>query len=78
MNGVSFSLFVIDKRRAINNKYRIRESTLIISGLLGPFGALAGMEILRHKTRKLKFKSIYVFLIIHLILIFYVVWNYII
>lgn len=69
LNGISFLLFGMDKGKAVKGRYRISEQTLLISGLFGPFGAAAGMEIFRHKTRKLKFKLIYLFLIIHLVLI---------
>ncbi|MDR1954785.1 MAG: DUF1294 domain-containing protein [Candidatus Methanoplasma sp.] len=76
LNGVSFFLFWSDKRKAIKDRYRIKESTLIISGVIGPFGAFAGMRIFRHKTRKTKFKLIYLFMILHLILIAYLIWKY--
>ena len=76
LNGISFFLFGTDKRRAVEDRHRIRESTLIVSGLFGPFGALAGMKLFRHKTRKPLFKVIYVFLVIHLALIFALVWEF--
>jgi uncharacterized membrane protein YsdA (DUF1294 family) len=53
------------------DRYRIKESTLLISGLLGPFGALAGMKLFRHKTRKMKFKAAYIFLLIHIVLFYF-------
>jgi len=76
LNSISFFMFGFDKQRAVKNEYRIRESTLIILGLLGPFGALAGMKVFRHKTRKIKFKLIYLFLAMHVILIIYLAWKF--
>jgi len=76
LNIISFALFGADKRKAIKNEYRIRESTLLISGLLGPFGAIAGIKLFRHKTKKRKFKVIYLFLILHLILIFIILKHF--
>jgi len=76
LNIMSFALFGADKRKAVKNEYRTRESTLIISGFLGPFGALTGIKIFRHKTRKRKFKVIYLFLILHLILIFIIIRHF--
>ncbi|MDR2698708.1 MAG: DUF1294 domain-containing protein [Candidatus Methanoplasma sp.] len=75
LNGVAFFLYWADKRKATGGKYRISESTLLISGLLGPFGALAGMKVFRHKTRKTKFKLIYLFAAVHLVLIAFIVWK---
>ncbi|MCL2295496.1 MAG: DUF1294 domain-containing protein [Methanomassiliicoccaceae archaeon] len=70
LNGISFFLFGADKQKAIKGNYRISESALIGSGLIGPIGALAGMKVFRHKARKPKFKVIYLFLIVHLVLFF--------
>ncbi len=75
LNGIAFFIYGVDKRKAVKEKYRIKESTLIWIGLIGPFGALAGMKVFRHKTRKSKFKLIYLFVILHLILIGFIVWK---
>lgn len=49
-------LMLVDKIKAKKNLWRIRESTLILSAVLGgSLGALAGMYTFRHKTRHLKF-----------------------
>lgn len=57
VNAITFALYFSDKRRAINNKYRIREKTLIMFTLfLGGLGALLAILFLRHKTKKRKFK----------------------
>lgn len=54
-NIVSFALFTIDKRKAVKNKWRIPEATLILSSVFGIFGGFCGMYIVRHKTKKPKF-----------------------
>lgn len=56
VNAASFFLMLTDKIRARKNKWRIRESTLILSAAVGgSVGALLGMYTLRHKTKHLKF-----------------------
>lgn len=53
---VTFILWGLDKFRARAGWWRISEQTLITLVCLGgAFGALAGMLIFRHKTRKPKF-----------------------
>ena len=55
-NIVTFSIYGIDKNKAPKNKWRIKESTLIICAfLIGGIGALLGMCVFRHKTNHLKF-----------------------
>ncbi|MCL2318018.1 MAG: DUF1294 domain-containing protein [Methanomassiliicoccaceae archaeon] len=76
LNGVSFFLFASDKKKAVNNEFRIKESTLLISGFLGPFGAVDGMRVFRHKTKKRKFYLIYVFLILHTAAIIFIFWKF--
>ena len=53
MNAVSFLAFWLDKRYAVRQKWRIKESTLFaISILFGALGAVLGMLLFRHKTKK--------------------------
>lgn len=55
-NLVAFALCFADKKRAIKGQWRVKESTLMVTGLLGgAFGLLLGMGLLRHKTKHLKF-----------------------
>ena len=59
INIISFILMFIDKRKAIHNKWRIPESTLLLTSIIGGFiGIILGMHLFKHKTRKLKFKII--------------------
>ena len=74
LNIIAFLSYVWDKHKAKNDQWRTRESTLIILAFFGPFGATAGMLTVRHKTQKLKFKLVYIFLILHIIAIAYLVY----
>jgi uncharacterized membrane protein YsdA (DUF1294 family) len=74
LNWTAFYVFGADKRKAVRGKYRISERTLIILGLFGPFGALAGMKTFRHKTQNTKFKAIYLFAVMHLIFMALILW----
>ena len=56
VNLTAFALFGIDKHRAKKKRWRIPESALILSAVLGgSIGALGGMLLFRHKTRKPRF-----------------------
>ena len=70
INILSFILYGIDKLKAIKKKERISEKTLILIGILGAsIGSLIGMNLFRHKTKKLKFIiSLPLILIIHIII----------
>jgi uncharacterized membrane protein YsdA (DUF1294 family) len=74
LNILAFISFVWDKHKAKEDMWRTRESTLLLFALFGPFGATAGMLAVRHKTQKLKFKLVYVFLVIHIIIIAYLAY----
>ena len=57
VNLVAFFQIVLDKRRSIRKQFRIPEIRLAAPVLLyGIFGLVAGMVIMRHKTRKRSFK----------------------
>jgi len=56
INAAAFLLMLIDKQKAKKNRWRIPESTLMLSAALGgSIGALVGMYTFRHKTKHLKF-----------------------
>ncbi len=73
LNAVALLMYVRDKHKAREGEWRTKESTLLLAALIGPFGALAGMKLARHKTRKLKFKLVYLFLVLHILAIAYLV-----
>lgn len=55
MNVITFSLFVVDKRRAESGDFRNRipEGTLIgLSFLGGSLGGILAMRLVRHKTKR--------------------------
>ena len=57
MSVLAFLAFGMDKVYAKSRKWRIRESTLLtLSVLFGAVGAFFGMQVFRHKTRKLRFR----------------------
>ena len=56
VNAAAFLLMLIDKVKAKKNRWRIRESTLMLwAAIGGSIGALAGMYTFRHKTLHRKF-----------------------
>ena len=57
VNLFTFFLFAEDKKRAKKDMWRIPERTLVLFALFGgSIGALAGMYVFRHKTKKWKFR----------------------
>ena len=76
LNLLALLLYGVDKKRAQNNQYRISEKALLIAALFGPFGAYAGMKKYRHKTQKLKFKLVYIFMVLHIIIVALIVLKF--
>ena len=59
INLIAFVLYGIDKKRAIRNEHRIRESALLwIARLGGAIGSWLGIKIFRHKTKHTKFRIV--------------------
>ncbi len=69
LNTGAFLIFANDKRKAKINAWRTPEILLLAVAALGPFGAYAAMLLFRHKTRKLKFFLVPVFLVVHVVAI---------
>ena len=69
VNIISLMLFGVDKLKSKVGGWRIPELRLLLVALFGPFGAYAGMLLFKHKTRKVKFLLVPIFLFIHLYLI---------
>ena len=71
INLIEFILMRLDKLFAIKHKERIPEITLLfLSFIGGSLGAMLGMIIFKHKTRKWKFKIIFTLsLLIHILII---------
>lgn len=70
---ITFCLYYIDKRKAIKNKRRISEKTLLLASVLfGALGGLLAMYGFRHKTKHFYFTLVNVLsLALHVILYIY-------
>ena len=56
VNAAGFLLMLVDKIKAKRNLWRIPEATLMgVAAIGGSIGALAGMNLCRHKTTHAKF-----------------------
>lgn len=56
INFAAFFAFGWDKRKAKKDKWRTPEKKLIqLAAMGGSIGALIGMKVFHHKTRKMKF-----------------------
>lgn len=56
INAVGLLLMLIDKWKAIHNRWRIPEKTLFLTAILGgSIGTLAGIYLFRHKTKHRSF-----------------------
>nr|WP_312579971.1 DUF1294 domain-containing protein [Sedimentibacter sp.] len=77
INILSFILFYLDKRKAIKDKWRIKERTLHISSFMGgAAGSVLAMYLFHHKTKKIKFCIITGIAIIFNIFIIYSYYHY--
>lgn len=72
---VTLILYGIDKHKAIRHEWRLSESTLLLPAALGgAYGALIGMLLFHHKTRKMKFVILVpLFVIIHTVILLMVI-----
>ena len=67
-NVIVAAVYGIDKLKAISGSWRISEACLIILAALGGgVGGTLGMLLFRHKIRKAKFLSVYVFAVLDVI-----------
>ena len=74
INVATFFTFGIDKWKAKNSKWRIREAALLgLAVLGGSIGAWLGMKVWHHKTMHKKFKyGIPAIIIVQLLIIGYI------
>lgn len=77
INIVTFFFFAIDKYRAVKNKSRIRIVTLLGMAFAGgSVGALLGIYLLRHKTKKNYFTvGIPLMMVMQVLVLFYFIGN---
>jgi uncharacterized membrane protein YsdA (DUF1294 family)/cold shock CspA family protein len=60
MSVLAILLYGVDKSAAVNNRWRIKESTLHFVGLIGGWpGALLAQGMFRHKSKKMEFQSVF-------------------
>lgn len=56
LNGISFAAYGVDKWKAMHQRWRIPEATLLLLAAGGgSLGAWAGIKIWHHKTQHKKF-----------------------
>lgn len=74
INIITFVVFGIDKKKAIDGKFRISELTLFVLSLLGgSLGGFIAMHTFHHKTKKWYFKfGIPLILIAQVLLIIFI------
>jgi uncharacterized membrane protein YsdA (DUF1294 family)/cold shock CspA family protein len=57
---ISFIAYAVDKSAARNDRWRTKESTLHLLSLLGGWpGALVAQQVLRHKSKKESFRTVF-------------------
>ncbi len=73
INLILYIAMVIDKKRAIKNKWRIPEKTLfLLAALGGGLGGFIGMFTQRHKTKHVSFYLVYgITMVLHLLFGFF-------
>ena len=78
VNAAAFLLMLIDKIKAKKNRWRIKESTLMLSAAIGgSIGALAGMYTFRHKTLHRKFTiGIPAILVLQIAAVVYILYKF--
>ena len=61
INVIEFILMGLDKFFSIKKMYRIPEIVLLVIPFLGgSIGGIIGMVLFRHKTKKIKFKILFI------------------
>lgn len=57
INAATFFVYGVDKWKAVRNRWRIPEATLLALAVIGgSVGAWLGMRVWRHKTQHKKFR----------------------
>lgn len=76
INFIAFMLMYVDKSKAKKSQWRIKESTLLLSAILGgSLGSYLGMKLFRHKTKHPKFKYGIPFIIVVQLLLLYMIYK---
>lgn len=77
LNLGTFIVYAVDKISAESNAWRVRERTLLILALVGgSAGALLGMHVFRHKTKKVSFQAwLALILCLQIVVVFYLLQS---
>lgn len=77
INIMTFILYGVDKKKAKNHKWRVSEFTLIALAMTGGcIGAIAGMFVWHHKTKKTKFRILVpLSLLLHIFLVCFLTYQ---
>ena len=77
MSVIAFVLYGIDKSKAKHNRWRIKEATLLLFGLLGgAVGALIGMHLFHHKTKKWYFHAVNLLGLCVMAAVMFLLWKH--
>lgn len=73
----TFLFYGYDKRQSLKNGWRVPEVVLHILALSGGTpGAFVGQILFRHKTRKLRFKAVFVAIVLLQVLLALLYWQH--
>ena len=73
---IAFILFGVDKAKAIRHRWRVSEACLLLFSVFGGIGALLGMLLFHHKTRKWKFRILVpLFALLDAVVIAFFLWT---
>ena len=77
INLLAFTLYGIDKQKAQKQVWRIPEKSLFLTAFLGgAFGALIGMQVFHHKTKKNYFWILNLLALgLHLVLMYFLLFR---
>ncbi len=77
INLLAFMLYGIDKKKAQKQVWRIPEKSLFLTAFLGgAFGALLGMQVFHHKTKKNYFWILNILALgLHLVLMYFLLFR---
>jgi len=77
MSVIAFVFYGYDKRQAVRNQTRIPEVILHMLALLGGTpGALLGALVFRHKTKKLRFRIVFLSIVLLQAGLGFYYWRY--
>lgn len=75
INIIAFIFFGVDKKKAVKNKWKIKESILLLFSFIGGgIGSLFGIYLFHHKTKKKKFTFGVQLLTVLFIIIYIIIW----